>query len=409
MNATTIAAISGNSPRSDSVSPPSAPRIGVGIVVGKTIEGVARQPELAGRLQVLMCIGIAFTEALALHRHRCRLHLRYSASSRIDVRRHDARTLWSRSPQPSEALNPLHPGVVRHRLDRWSASSSSCSSSGSSCSRALKKLLDERADAIEGNIAKADDAQAGRKPPSRSTPPSWPTRAPRRRRSATQARDRRQEDRRRGRRSRRRPRPRASPRTPRRRSRPSASGARLAAQRGRHRSRSTSHRGVIGEVAQRRQEGPGRSSTASSRTSKPADSARQGRASNGQRHQRSTGATPSSALAELGATASIWRRLSSCSPRRASSPDSAQLRASLADPSADGRRARSASSRACSASSRRAPSRCCSTTSSAQRWSSPGRPASTAIEELGIRAHRAVGAGQAAVDRGRAVRLRAAP
>ena len=35
------------------------PAIGVGIVVGKTIEGVARQPELAGRLQVLMYIGIA--------------------------------------------------------------------------------------------------------------------------------------------------------------------------------------------------------------------------------------------------------------------------------------------------------------------------------------------------------------
>src|SRR5690606_17886321 len=41
------------------------PAIGVGIVVGKTIEGVARQPELAGRLQVMMWIGIAFTEALA--------------------------------------------------------------------------------------------------------------------------------------------------------------------------------------------------------------------------------------------------------------------------------------------------------------------------------------------------------
>ena len=41
------------------------PAIGVGIVVGKTIEGVARQPELAGSLQVLMFIGIAFTEALA--------------------------------------------------------------------------------------------------------------------------------------------------------------------------------------------------------------------------------------------------------------------------------------------------------------------------------------------------------
>ena len=42
------------------------PAIGVGIVVGKTIESVARQPELQGRLTVLMYIGIAFTEALAL-------------------------------------------------------------------------------------------------------------------------------------------------------------------------------------------------------------------------------------------------------------------------------------------------------------------------------------------------------
>jgi F-type H+-transporting ATPase subunit c len=42
------------------------PAIGVGIVVGKTIEGTARQPELSGRLQTLMYIGIAFTEALAL-------------------------------------------------------------------------------------------------------------------------------------------------------------------------------------------------------------------------------------------------------------------------------------------------------------------------------------------------------
>ena len=42
------------------------PAIGVGIVVGKTIESVARKPELAGRLHVLIYLGIAFTEALAL-------------------------------------------------------------------------------------------------------------------------------------------------------------------------------------------------------------------------------------------------------------------------------------------------------------------------------------------------------
>ncbi len=41
------------------------PAIGVGIVVGKTVESVARQPELQGRLTGLMYLGIAFTEALA--------------------------------------------------------------------------------------------------------------------------------------------------------------------------------------------------------------------------------------------------------------------------------------------------------------------------------------------------------
>ena len=41
------------------------PAIGVGIVVGKTIEGVARQPELAGRLRVVMGNGVAYSEALA--------------------------------------------------------------------------------------------------------------------------------------------------------------------------------------------------------------------------------------------------------------------------------------------------------------------------------------------------------
>lgn len=40
--------------------------IGVGIIVGKTIESVARQPELQGRLSGLMFLGIALTEALAL-------------------------------------------------------------------------------------------------------------------------------------------------------------------------------------------------------------------------------------------------------------------------------------------------------------------------------------------------------
>ena len=60
-----LAAISGNIATVGYGLAAIGPAIGVGIVVGKTIEGAARQPELDGRLQVLMWIGIAFTEALA--------------------------------------------------------------------------------------------------------------------------------------------------------------------------------------------------------------------------------------------------------------------------------------------------------------------------------------------------------
>lgn len=42
------------------------PGIGVGIVVGKAIEGIARQPELSGQIRTNMFLGVALTEALAL-------------------------------------------------------------------------------------------------------------------------------------------------------------------------------------------------------------------------------------------------------------------------------------------------------------------------------------------------------
>ncbi|MDO5731054.1 ATP synthase F0 subunit C [Corynebacterium sphenisci] len=42
------------------------PGLGIGIVAGKTVEGMARQPEMAGQLRTTMFLGIAFTEALAL-------------------------------------------------------------------------------------------------------------------------------------------------------------------------------------------------------------------------------------------------------------------------------------------------------------------------------------------------------
>ena len=40
--------------------------IGNGLIVGRTIEGVARQPELRGKLQTTMFVGVALVEALPI-------------------------------------------------------------------------------------------------------------------------------------------------------------------------------------------------------------------------------------------------------------------------------------------------------------------------------------------------------
>ena len=66
MDITNIAELSGNIAVVGYGLAAIGPGIGVGLVVSKTIESIARQPELAGRLQVTMWLGIAFTEALAL-------------------------------------------------------------------------------------------------------------------------------------------------------------------------------------------------------------------------------------------------------------------------------------------------------------------------------------------------------
>ncbi len=42
------------------------PGIGIGIVAGKAIEAMGRNPEASGMIQTTMFIGIAFTEALAI-------------------------------------------------------------------------------------------------------------------------------------------------------------------------------------------------------------------------------------------------------------------------------------------------------------------------------------------------------
>jgi F-type H+-transporting ATPase subunit c len=42
------------------------PGIGIGYLVGQSVQAMARQPEAAGTVRTTMFLGIAFTEALAL-------------------------------------------------------------------------------------------------------------------------------------------------------------------------------------------------------------------------------------------------------------------------------------------------------------------------------------------------------
>lgn len=66
MDLVTLAEVSGNLSAIGYGLAAIGPGIGVGIVFGKTIESTARQPELGGRLQVLMWIGFGLIEFLAL-------------------------------------------------------------------------------------------------------------------------------------------------------------------------------------------------------------------------------------------------------------------------------------------------------------------------------------------------------
>lgn len=42
------------------------PGVGIGLVAGKALEAMGRNPEMSGQIQTTMFIGIAFTEALAI-------------------------------------------------------------------------------------------------------------------------------------------------------------------------------------------------------------------------------------------------------------------------------------------------------------------------------------------------------
>ena len=43
------------------------PGIGVGIIGGKAVEALGRNPEVGGQIRTLMILGIAFTEAIAIY------------------------------------------------------------------------------------------------------------------------------------------------------------------------------------------------------------------------------------------------------------------------------------------------------------------------------------------------------
>jgi len=65
VDTTTLAEINGNIATVGYGLATIGPGVGIGIIAGKTVEAMARQPEMAGRLQTTMFLGIAFAEVLA--------------------------------------------------------------------------------------------------------------------------------------------------------------------------------------------------------------------------------------------------------------------------------------------------------------------------------------------------------
>lgn len=66
MDTTTLAEVSGNIATIGYGIATLGPGIGLGLLIGKTVEGMARQPEAAGMLRATMFLGVAFVEVLAL-------------------------------------------------------------------------------------------------------------------------------------------------------------------------------------------------------------------------------------------------------------------------------------------------------------------------------------------------------
>ena len=66
VDTTILAAVNGNIATIGYGIATLGPGIGLGILIGKTVEGIARQPEVAGQLRTTMFIGIGFVEVLGL-------------------------------------------------------------------------------------------------------------------------------------------------------------------------------------------------------------------------------------------------------------------------------------------------------------------------------------------------------
>jgi F-type H+-transporting ATPase subunit c len=66
VDSSNLAAVSGNIATIGYGLGTLGPGIGLGILIGKALEGIARQPEVAGQLRSTMFIGVAFVEVLAL-------------------------------------------------------------------------------------------------------------------------------------------------------------------------------------------------------------------------------------------------------------------------------------------------------------------------------------------------------
>lgn len=66
MDTTNLAEVTGNIAMIGYGLATLGPGIGLGILIGKTVEGMARQPEVAGQLRATMLIGVAFVEVIAL-------------------------------------------------------------------------------------------------------------------------------------------------------------------------------------------------------------------------------------------------------------------------------------------------------------------------------------------------------